>query len=278
VACRILGVSRSGYYEWKDRPVSARKQENELLLRHIEKIHADPRMKTYGSPRVHAELTLGMGLRVNEKRVARLMRSAGIQGLYYRRRSWCTVRDPQATPWADLVNRQFDVDAPNRLWLTDITEHPTEEGKLYCAAVMDAYSRRIIGYSMAEHLRTELVLDALSMAIVRRPPARQGTILHSDHGTQYTSWDFGQRLRKTGLLGSMGTVGDCYDNAMMESLWGTLQLEVLDRRKWKTRDELANAVFEWIECWYNPVRRHSSLGMRSPIEFEKLHTPSDHDR
>jgi putative transposase len=273
-----LGVSRSGYYEWKDRPVSARDQDNELLLRRIEKIHADPKMKTYGSPRVHAELTLGMGLQVNEKRVARLMREAGIQGLCYRSRSWTTVRDPDATPWAYLVNRQFEQDAPNRLWLTDITEHPTEQGKWYCAAVMDAYSRRIIGYSMADHLRTELVLDALSMAIARRPPARQETILHSDHGTQFTSWDFGQRLRKSGLLGSMGSVGDCYDNAMMESFWGTLQLEVLDRRKWETRDELANAVFEWIECWYNSKRRHSSLGMRSPIEFEKLHAPSDDDR
>jgi putative transposase len=148
------------------------------------------------------------------------------------------VRDPDAEPWADLVNRQFDVDAPNLLWLTDITEHPTGEGKLYCAAFMDAYGRRIIGYSMADHLRTELVLDALSMAVTRRPPARQETVLYSDHSTQYTSWDFGQRLRKSGLLGSMGTVGDCYDNAMMESFWGTLQLEVLDRRKWKTRDEL----------------------------------------
>lgn len=249
-----------------------------MLLRRIEKIHADPAMKSYGSPRVHAELTLGMGLQVNEKRVARLMREAGIQGLYFRRRSWTTVRDPDAEPWADLVNRRFDVDAPNLLWLTDITEHPTGEGKLYCAAVMDAYGRRIIGYSMADHLRTELVLDALSMAVTRRPPVRQETILHSDHGTQYTSWDFGRRLRKSGLLGSMGTVGDCYDNAMMESFWGTLQLEVLDSKEWNTRDELANAIFEWIECWYNPTRRHSSIGMHSPADFEQLHTPSDHDR
>jgi putative transposase len=278
VACRVSGVSRSGYYEWKDRSPSARDLENEMLLRRIEKIHADPKMKSYGSPRVHAELTLGMGLHVNEKRVARLMRQAGIQGLYFRPKSWTTVRDPDASPWADLVNRQFEQDRPNRLWLTDITEHRTGQGKLYCAAVMDAYSRRIIGYSMADHLRTELVLDALSMAINRRPPARQKTILHSDHGTQYTSWDFGQRLRKSGLLGSMGSIGDCYDNAMMESFWGTLQLEILDRRNWETRDDLANAIFEWIECWYNSKRRHSSLGMRSPIEFEKHHTPSDDDR
>jgi putative transposase len=270
-------VSRSGYYEWKDRPVSAREQENELLLKHIETIHAGSR-HTYGSPRVHAELRLGLGLPVNLKRVARLMRQAGIQGLYRRRRRGCTVRDPHAEPAADLVNRQFTVDCPDRLWVTDITEHPTGEGKLYCAAVLDAYSRKIVGWSMAEHMRTELVTDALGMAIMRRKPADGQTVLHSDHGTQYTSWAFGQRLRKAGLLGSMGSVGDCYDNAMMESFWGTLQLEILDSQEWKTREELANAIFEWIECWYNPIRRHSSIGMHSPVEFEQLHTPSDHDR
>lgn len=272
VACRLLGVSRSGYYEWRDRPASPREQENELLLKHIEQIHKQSR-QTYGSPRVHAELTLGLGLPVNLKRVARLMRQAGIQGLYRRRRRGCTVRDPHAQPSADLVNRQFTADGPDRLWVTDITEHPTEEGKLYCAAVMDAYSRRIVGWSMAEHIRTELVLDALGMAIVRRKPADGQTILHSDHGSQYTSWAFGQRLRKAGLLGSMGSVGDCYDNAMMESFWGTLQLEILDQKAWKTREELANAIFEWIECWYNPTRRHSSIGMHSPVTFEQLHTP-----
>jgi putative transposase len=244
-----------------------------LLLKHIETIHADPDMRSYGSPRVHAELTLGLGLTVNEKRMARLMRAAGIQGLFHRRRTWTTVRDPHAEPATDLVNRHFVATGPNQLWVTDITEHPTEEGKLYCAAVLDVYARRVVGYAMADHLRTELVLDALGMAITRRLPQAGKTILHSDHGTQYTSWDFGQRLRKAGLLASMGSVGDCYDNAMMESFWGTLQLEVLDRKKWKTRDELANAIFVWIECWYNSKRRHSSLGMLSPIEFENLHTP-----
>ena len=172
----------------------------------------------------------------------------------------------------------FTVDGPNRLWVTDITEHPTDEGKLYCAAVMDTYGRKIVGWSMAEHIRTELVLDALGMAVIRRSPNHGETILHSDHGSQYTSWAFGQRLQKAGLLGSMGSVGDCYDNSMMESFWGTLQLEVLDRQSWKTRAELANAIFEWIECWYNPTRRHSSIGMHSPVDFEKLHTPSDHHR
>ena len=209
---------------------------------------------------------------VNHKRVARLMREAGIQGLY-RRRTRRGSTGPATED--DLVHRQFAVDAPDRLWLTDITEHPTAEGKVYCCAVMDAYSRRIIGWSIAHHMRTELVLDALGMAILRRRAGRAdadgGTILHSDHGTQFTSWAFGQRLRDAALLPSMGTIGDCYDNSMMESLWGTLQLEVLDSRAWETRAQLANAIFEWIECWYNTKRRHSSLGMLAPTVFETLH-------
>jgi putative transposase len=170
---------------------------------------------------------------------------------------------------------------PDVLWITDITEHPTREGKLYCAAVMDAYSRLIIGWSIADHMRTELVTDALGMAILRRQPEKhspaRSTVLHSDHGSQFTSWAFGQRLRAAGMLASMGTVGDCYDNAMMESFWGTMQLELLDSKTWDTREELASAVFEWIECWYNPKRRHSSIGMHSPIIFETLQTWSDED-
>ncbi|UIJ64121.1 IS3 family transposase [Amycolatopsis acidiphila] len=210
VACRVLNVSRSGYYDWRDRPISERDRDNELLLKHVEQIHADSR-QTYGSPRVHAELTLGLGLPVNRKRVERLMREAGIQGLYRRKRARTTIRDPAAEPAPDLVNRHFAVTEPDRLWITDITEHPTAEGKLYCAAVMDAHSRLIIGWSIAGHMRTELVTDALGMAIIRRKPDHNATILHSDHGSQYTSWAFGQRLRAAGLLASMGTVGDCYD-------------------------------------------------------------------
>jgi putative transposase len=167
--------------------------------------------------------------------------------------------------------------ARTALWVTDITDHPTEEGKVYCAAVLDAYSRLIVGWSIAGHMRTELVTDALGMAILRRQPDNNETILHSDHGAQYTSWAFGQRLRNAGLLASMGSIGDCYDNSMMESFWGTMQLELLDSKVWKTREELANAIFEWIECWYNPKRRHSSIGMRSPVTFEALHTESDQD-
>lgn len=280
MTCRVLNVSRSGYYGWLHRPASPRDQENELLLKHIEDIHAESRA-TYGSPRVHAELTIGLGLPVNLKRVARVMREAGVQGLYRRRHRGTTRRDPTAQPSADLVNRKFTVDEPNRLWVTDITEHPTIEGTLYCAAVLDAYSRLIVGWSIAGHMRTQLVTDALGMAIIRRQPDKQPddqhTIMHSDHGSQYTSWAFGQRLRAAGLLASMGTVGDCYDNAMMESFWGTMQLELLDTKTWQTRDELANAIFEWIECWYNPNRRHSSIGMHSPVTFETLHTGPDQD-
>lgn len=186
MACRVLNVSRSGYYEWRSRPKSARAEENELLVKHIRAIHADSR-GSYGWPRVTAELRLGLGLPVNHKRVARLMREAGLQGLYRRRRRGTTLRDPAAEPATDLVNRQFTVDAPNQLWITDITEHPTEQGKVYCAAVMDAYSRLIVGWSIAEHMRTELVTDALGMAILRRQPESE-TIVHSDHGSQYTSW------------------------------------------------------------------------------------------
>ena len=276
VACRLLGVSRQGYYDWCSRPVSQRDKDNEVLLKQIEQVHADSG-GTYGSPRVHAELVLGLGLEVNEKRVARLMREAGLQGLYRRRRRSCTVQDASAQPSVDLVNRQFVADAPDLLWITDITEHPTLEGKVYCAAVMDVFSRRIIGWSIASHMRTELVLDALGMAMLRRHPDGDATIFHSDRGSQYTAWAVGQRLREAGLLSSMGSVGDCYDNAMMESFWGTMQLELLDSQTWRTRDKLANAIFQWIECWYNPKRRHSSIGMHSPNTFEALYWATDED-
>lgn len=276
----MLNVSRSGYYDWLGRPASAREQENELLLKQIEGVHHDSR-GTYGSPRVHAELTLGLGLTVNLKRVARLMREAGIQGLYRRRRQGCTVRDPAGKAFPDLVDRNFIADRPNQLWLTDITEHSTLEGKVYCAAVIDVYSRMILGWSIDDNMRKELVIDALGMAIIRRRPQDrpedERTITHSDHGSQYTSWAFGKRLRDAGLVGSMGSVGDCYDNAMMESFWGTMQLELLDSKAWETREELANAMFEWIECWYNTKRRHSGIDMHSPATFEALYTGSVQD-
>ena len=172
----------------------------------------------------------------------------------------------------DLVRRRFVASAPDRLWLTDITEHPTRQGKVYLAAVLDVYARRIVGWSIADHLRSELVVDALEMARWRRRPAPGQTVLHSDRGVQYTSWAFGHRLREAGILGSMGRVGSAYDNAMMESFFSTLQRELLDRRRWQTRKELASAIFEWIEAWYNPHRRHTSIGYLSPVDYERLYT------
>jgi len=276
VTCRVLGVRRQGFYEWCSGVKSPRAEENELLLKHIERIHAESR-GTYGWPRVHAELTLGLGMVVNHKRVARLMREAGIQGLYRRRRRGCTVRDLQAEPYLDLVDRDFVVEGPDEIWCTDITEHPTREGKVYCAAVIDVFSRRVVGWSIGDNMRTELVIDALGMAITRRNPDRQATILHSDHGSQFTSWAFGRRLVDAGIVPSMGSIGDCYDNSLVESFWGTMQLELLDSRIWRTRTELATAIFEWIECWYNPLRRHSSIGMLSPADYEAVHAASHPD-
>ena len=279
VACRKLGVSTSGYYEWRTRPPSPRALADDALTAQIREIHTMSR-GTYGVPRVHAELRLGCGVRCGRKRVARLMRSSGLQGIYIRRKKRRCSAEPVHD---DLVQRRFVADAPNRLWLTDITEHPTREGKVYLAAVLDVYARVIVGWSIADHLRAELVVDALEMARWRRRPVPGETVLHSDRGAQYTSWAFGHRLREAGLLGSMGRVGSAYDNAMtrsrhsvMESFFSTLQRELLDRRQWTTRRELASAIFEWIEAWYNPRRRHSLIGYHSPIEHERLYTAGAH--
>lgn len=270
-----LGVSTSGFYEWRWRQSHPcrRRVEDAVLTETIRQVWRQSR-GTYGSPRVWAELRLGKQIRVGRKRVERLMRQAGIEGVYRRRRSGCTRRDPGAIPSDDLVCRRFTVTEPDRLWVADITEHPTREGKVYLAVVIDAWSRRVVGWSIADHLRSELVVDALDMAIWRRRPDPDTKLIHhSDHGTQYTSWAFGQRLRKAGLLGSMGSVGDALDNAVAESFFGTLQLELLDRRRWDTRKQLAQAIFEYIEAFYNRQRRHSTLGYLSPIEYEQRHNP-----
>jgi putative transposase len=263
VACRVLGVSTSGYYDWRGRAPSARAVADAELLAEIKQIHEDSR-QSYGAPRVYLDLRLGSGIRCGRKRVARLMRHAGLQGDFRPRKG---AQKPAPAVHDDLVKRQFVADAPDRLWLTDITEHPTREGKIYCACVLDVYSRRVVGWSIADHARSELVVDALEMARWRRGP--EGTIVHSDRGSQYTSWAFGQRLRAAGLLGSMGRVASAVDNAMMESFFGTMQLELLDKRTWQTRDELANAIFEWIEGWYNPRRRHTSIDGLSPVDYER---------
>jgi putative transposase len=267
-ACRVMKASTSGFYGWRHAQQSpcARTLADRGLTAKIVEVHRQSR-GTYGSPRVHAELRLGEGIRIGRKRVERLMRDAGLEGVYRRRHRGCTRRNPAAEPSDDLVNRRFTVDAPDRLWVSDITEHPTTTGRVYLAVVLDAWSRRVVGWSIADHLRSELVVDALQMAIWRRRPT-DGTVVHSDHGSQYTSWAFGRRLRAAGLLGAMGTVGDALDNAVAESFFGTLQLELLDRRHWTNREELASAIFEWIECFYNPQRRHSSVGMLSPVDYE----------
>lgn len=273
--CRVLGVSPAGFYEWRRRQADPcrRRREDAALTGLISDIHLASR-GTYGAPRVHAELRLGQGVRVGRKRVERLMREAALQGVTRRRRRGCTRRNPAAVPSDDLVNRAFTPAEPDRLWVADITEHPTTEGKVYVAVVIDAFSRMVAGWSIADHLRTELVVDALEMALWRRKPAAGQLVHHSDHGTQYTSWAFGQRLRAAGLLGSMGTVGDALDNAVAESFFATLQTELLDRRDWPTRASLARAVFDYIECFYNPVRRHSTLGMLSPANYDRTHRPA----
>ena len=272
--CRVMKVSASGFYEWRRRQTSPcrRHLEDRALTETITEIWTQSR-GTYGSPRVWAELKLGQNISISRKRVERLMRQAGIEGVYRRRRRHGTTRrDPHAVPSDDLVNRRFHPSGPDRLWVADITEHPTREGKVYVAVVLDAWSRRVVGWSIADHLRTELVVDALDMACWRRKPdPNTGVVHHADHGTQYTSWAFGQRLRQAGLLGSMGTVGDALDNAMAESFFATLQLELFDRRTWNTRRELAQAIFEYIESFYNPERRHTSINHLSPIEYETRH-------
>ena len=264
----MLGASRSGYYEAASRPPSPRSVADAALTATITQIHQMSRC-SYGAPRVHAELRLGLGLACSRKRVARLMRAAGLQGICHRRKSG--RHRPAPAPHDDLVQRRFVADAPNRLWCTDITEHPTGTGKVYCCAVLDVFNRGIVGWSIADHIRAELVVDALQMATWRRHP-EPGTVVHADRGPQYTSWVFGHRLRAAGLLGSMGRVASSVDNTMIESFWSTMQRELLDTRDWDTQEQLASAIFEWIEACYNRTRRHSSLGMFSPVEFEALHS------
>ena len=263
--CRVLEVSTSGYYAWQRRLKSRRAESDEQLLGRIRSIHEQSR-GTYGAPRVHAELAAS-GTRVSRKRVARLMREAGLQGASRRRWALTTVRDKKARPAQDLVERNFTAEDRDRLWVADITYIPTWAGFLYLAVVLDVWSRRVVGWSMATHLRTELVLAALNMALEQRRP--EGVIHHSDQGTQYTAIGFGLRCREAGVRPSMGSVGDCFDNALCESFFATLECELLDRRSFRTQAEARMAVFEFLEGWYNPRRRHSALGYLSPVEFEK---------
>jgi len=270
--CRILGVSRSGYYAWHCRPPSAGARAAEALTAQIRQIHTTSR-GTYGSPRVQAELQ-ATGVPCARKRVARLMSAAGLAGCQRRQRRPRTTRtDPAAVPAPDLVERGFtpaQVGGPDRLWVADITYVATEEGWLYLAATLDAFSRRVVGWAMAPHLRTELALTALAMAVgTRQPGPDRGLVHHSDQGSQYTAFAFGRRLQAAAIVPSMGSVGDCYDNAVAESFFATLKGELLHRRSWPTRAAARRAIFEYIEVWYNRQRRHSTLGYVSPEEYEQ---------
>lgn len=267
--CRVLGVSRSGYFAWRTRPTATRVRADRLLTEQIRQIHAHSR-QTYGSPRVRAALR-ERGEAVGRRRVARLMRRAGLRGVHgQRRRVRTTVADPRATPAPDRVGRAFApaaVGGPDRLWLADISYIPTREGWLYLAVILDGFSRRVVGWAMADHLRTALVLAALWLALQCRRPAA-GLIHHSDRGCQYTSLAFGQYLRASGLVPSTGAVGDCYDNAVAESFFASLKVELIDRHDWPTRAAARVAIFEYIEGWYNRQRLHSTLGYVSPVQFE----------
>ena len=264
---RVLGVSPSGYYAWRRRPPSARARADSELTARVQEIHANSR-GTYGAPRIHAELAEA-GVAVGRKRVARVMRATGIAGVSRRRGPRTTRREVQDRPAPDRVERRFEADAPNRLWVADITYIPTLAGFLYLAIVLDVFSRRVVGWAMAAHLRTELVVEALEMAVAQRRPA--AVIHHSDQGCQYTSLAFGARCREWDVALSMGSVGDCFDNAMAESFFATLECELLDRTTLSTHAEARAAVFEFVEGWYNTRRRHSALGYVSPLEFERLH-------
>jgi putative transposase len=267
VTCRMLGVSPSGFYAWRRRPPSPRAVANAALTEKIRGIHQGSR-GTYGAPRVQFELLEDHGISCSEKRVARLMRIAGLLGVHRRRSVRTTLADLAVAPHPDLVERNFKPTAADLLWVADITYIPTWAGFLYLAVVVDAYSRKVVGWRMGDNLRAELVVQALNMAIYNRKP-KHGVVHHSDRGCQYTSIDFGRRCRAAGVVPSMGSVGDAYDNAMAESFFATLECELIDRSVWRNRNDARRAVFDYIEAFYNPRRRHSSLGYLSPVEFER---------
>lgn len=263
--CRVLGVARSGYYAWQRCGVSARAQADQVLMEQIRTIHEQSRA-TYGVPRVHAELQ-AYGVRCGTKRVARLMRQARLVGCPRRRRTRTTIADPSHSPAPNRLQRDFTVVAPDHLWVGDITYVATWEGWLYLAVLLDAYSRRVVGWAMADHLRTELPLQALQMALSQRQPV-SGLVHHSDRGCQYTASAYQQELIASRITPSMSRVGDCYDNALAESFFATLKSELIDRQPWPTHRAARQAIFEWLEVFYNRQRRHSALGYLSPVAFE----------
>ena len=263
----MLGVSDSGYYDWKVRPPSARTLRHAWLAGEIAQVHKDSG-GTYGTLRVTAELRYGRGIHVGKEQVHLLMRRLGIYGLP-KRRLPRGARVGKASS-LDLVRRRFTAEGPDRLWMTDITEHPTREGKIYCCAVIDAFSRMVVGWSIDSRQTGLLVTNALGMALRRRTP-REGGIIHSDQGVQFASWVFSQKVTEAGLAPSVGAVGAPFDNAMVEAFWARMQVELLNRRRWKTRVELATAIHDYIETWHNTRRRHSALDMLTPTEFENHH-------
>lgn len=264
--CKVLKVSASGFYAWRDRPPSRRVLANLVLTEQIRLAHADSR-GTYGMPRIRAELR-DRGIRAGRARIGRLMRLARLRGTDLRRFVVTTARDQRERPAPDLVNREFVADGPNQLWVADATYIPTWAGFIYLAIVLDVWSRRVVGWAIRETLHTDLMLAALNMALEQRQPG-DGVIHHSDQGSQYTSFQFGKRCQHMGVRPSMGSVGDAYDNAMAESFFASLERELLDRQCFKSKAEARMAVFSWIEGWYNPHRRHSALGQRSPARFEE---------
>jgi putative transposase len=270
VMCRVFGVNRTGFHNWERRAPSDRALQDAWLTERIKQIH-DASRGVYGAPRIHAELRLEHNIRVGRKRVARLMKAAGISGVRPRKRGRTTIRVPGIEPATDLVERDFRPAGPNVLWVADITYLRSGEGWLYLAAVQDAYSRAIVGWSMATHMRASLVVDALHMALGRRRPG-PGLIHHSDQGSQYVSLAFGRAARQAGIAVSMGSRGDAYDNAVAETFFATLKKELVNRRSWPSRLELQSAVFEYIEAFYNRQRRHSTLGMVCPAEYEQTQT------
>lgn len=274
VLCRLLRVSRSGFYAWARRAPSARAVADAVLTEQIRAAFDDNR-KVYGSPRIHAELA-DAGVHVGRKRVARLMRAADIVGCHRRKRSYSiTKQDPAAEVAPDLVDRQFVATAPNQLWVADVTYVPTVQGWLYLACVTDVFSRMVLGWSMASHRKTDLVVDAVTMAVHRRGGHVPGVIHHSDRGGEYSSHQLERELRRHGALASMGSVADCYDNALAESLFATLECELFDQQpggRFSSRHEAKLAVFDYLEAFYNPRRRHSAIGQVSPARYEAEHT------
>lgn len=264
--CRMLGVSKSGYYAWRGRTPSKRNRENAVLIEKIREIHSRSR-ETYGYARVHAELR-SLGVSCGRRRVARLMRGAGLQGCVRGRKRRTTRRDPRAAPAPDLLRRDFVAAQPNKVWLADITYIPTRVGFLYLAFILDTHSRKVVGWSMDSCMRTELVIDALEMAVWRRKPS-VGLVHHSDRGSQYTAISFGKRLQEAGIVPSMGSTGTALDNAMAESFIATLKSELVHRRRFPDREVARSAIFEYLEGFYNRRRLHSALSYRSPADYEE---------